>query len=73
MVRHVRTALRALSAEGLQVVHISQGGRHLMLHLADGRKVPVSRGSKVDTNFEKIARDQARRLARQQVRDTATA
>jgi hypothetical protein len=64
MTKNLRIALSALADEGLRVIRVSNGRRHMKLHLADGRVIPMSRGSSVDVNFERIQRQQAKRLAR---------
>jgi hypothetical protein len=66
--RNLRVAINALAQQGLRVVRVSNGRKHRMLHLADGRRIPMSRGSSVDKNFAKIQRDQARRLAQQSLK-----
>jgi hypothetical protein len=66
MTKGLRVAIDELARQGLRVIRVSQGGRHLHLHLADGRRVILHYGSRVGADFEKIQRQQARRLARQQ-------
>jgi hypothetical protein len=67
--RSQRTIIAALEAEGLTVLRIEEGKRHTKLYLSNGRLVPMSRGTSLDTNIEKIARDQARRIARETARE----
>ena len=63
--RHLRIAIDALTKEGLRVVSIRGGGRHTELHLSNGRVARLSRGTHQDINFERIARQDAKRMTRQ--------
>jgi hypothetical protein len=65
MRKPLRVAIKALERVGLSVSHVTQGGLHTALHLRDGRIVHVSKGNRVGPNFEAIARNQAKKLARQ--------
>jgi hypothetical protein len=64
MRKPLREAISALRAARLQVIGVRQGSKHTEVLLADGRVYRLSKGTKVDSNFTKIARDSARQLAR---------
>jgi hypothetical protein len=64
MRKPLREAISALRAVDLRVVGVRQGGKHTEVLLADGRVYRLSKGTRVDSNFAKIARDSARQLAR---------
>jgi hypothetical protein len=64
MRKPLREAISALRAAGLRIVDVQQGSRHTEILLADGRVYRLSKGTRVDSNFAKIARDSARQLAR---------
>jgi hypothetical protein len=61
--RHLRDMTRALQGAGHSISHVDYG-RHVEIHLTDGRIVRMHQGHNHGPGFTRIVRDTVKRLDR---------